>query len=99
VAGAVDNLRRFLVAHHWKNNALIGPDPGLRFNYRIFRFIKGYFPQLPWNDDLYYLQCQAYWIMANWKLFDQTGQEEYRNLAVACSNAIVDHQRPDGAWD
>lgn len=93
------DLHRYLVATHWNGQALIGPDPGIRFNYRIGRFVKSYLPGLAWNDDLYYLQGQGYWILANWTLFAKTGEERYREIAFRCSEYMLTRQRPDGAWD
>jgi hypothetical protein len=92
-------LHRFLTTNHWKDGALIGPDPGVRLNYRIFRFVKSYLPVVPWRDDLYYVQGQGYWILANWRLFALTGDENYRTIALACSRTLLAHQRLDGAWD
>ncbi len=92
-------LHRYLIASHWDGQALIGPDVGVRFNYRIGRFLKGYLSRLPWNDDYYYLQAQGYWTMGNWRLFSQTGEESYRDVALRCSESMLARQRPDGAWD
>lgn len=93
------SLHRYLIASHWTGQALIGPDPGIRFNYRVGRFIKSYLRQVRWADDLYYLQCQGYWTLGNWRLFDLLGEQRYRDIAVRCSASILDSQRPDGAWD
>jgi hypothetical protein len=92
-------LHDYMVAHHWTGDALVGPDPGIRFNYRIGRFIKSYVPQVDWGDNYYYLQCQGYWALANWRLFDLLGESRYRDIAVRCSASMLDTQRPDGAWD
>ncbi|MEO8391391.1 MAG: hypothetical protein ABI700_00225 [Chloroflexota bacterium] len=92
-------LHHYLTKTHWKDDALVGPDPGIRLNYRIFRFVKSYFPSLPWNDDLYYVQGQAYWILANWRLFALLGEEEFYDTALACSRTMIKHQRTDGAWE
>ena len=80
------------------NGAVIGPDPGVRFNYRIWRFLKGYTPWVGWRDGLYYLQCQGYWTMANWRL-SQLPDDRYAQIALAATDQIVQRQRPDGAWD
>ena len=92
-------LHAYLVASHWNGRALMGPDPGIRFNYRIGRFAKNYVPRRFWNDDLYYLQGQGYWILANWHLYDVTGDRAYRDIAVRCSEYMLTQQRADGAWD
>lgn len=92
-------LHRYLLARHWTGDALIGPDPGVRFNYRIGRFIKSYAPQIDWEDDYYYLQGQGYWTLGNWRLFDVLGEKRYRDIAVRSSASMLDRQRPDGAWE
>ncbi len=80
------------------DGAIIGPDPGVRFNYRIWRFLKGYTPWIAWRDGLYYLQCQGYWVMANW-LLAQSDHDRYAEIAVAATDQIIKRQRADGAWD
>jgi hypothetical protein len=92
------SLHRYMVARHWSGHALIGPDPGIRFNYRIGRFIKSYLRQVGWGDDYYYLQGQGYWTLGNWRLFDLLGEERYREIAVSCSLSMLARQGPDGAW-
>jgi hypothetical protein len=96
---AAISLHRYMVARHWTGRALIGPDPGIRFNYRLGRFIKSYLPQVRWGDDYYYLQGQGYWTLGNWRLFDLLDEETYREIAVRCSTSMLAAQRPDGAWD
>src|SRR5438874_8832537 len=61
---AAVKLHGYLVANHWSGDRLIGPDPGIRLNYRIGRFIKGYLHRLAWKDDVYFLQAQGYWLLA-----------------------------------
>lgn len=95
---AVLKLHAYLRAAHWDGRALIGPDPGIRFDYRIGRFVKSYLPRLSWNDRLYYLQAQGYWVLGNWLLFRQTGIEAYRDVALSCTGYILEQQREDGAW-
>jgi hypothetical protein len=96
---AADQLHRFMMAAHWNGGRVLGPDPGVRFNRRIGRFIKGYLPSFPWKDSYYYLQAQGYWVLANWGLLQQTGEERYRDIALCCSAQMIEHQRKDGAWD
>lgn len=91
-------LHRYMVARHWTGHALIGPDPGIRFNYRIGRFIKSSLRHVRWGDDYYYLQAQGYWTLANWRLVDLLGEETCREIAVRCSASMLAAQRPDGAW-
>jgi prenyltransferase beta subunit len=95
---AARRLHQYLIKNHWRDQALIGPDPGVRFNYRLFRFIKSYLRIFPWRDDLYYLQGQGYWALANWQLYILTGEDRFRTTAIACSDTMLKHQQPDGAW-
>jgi hypothetical protein len=92
-------LHQYLVARHWNGRALMGPDPGVRLNYRIGRFIKSYLPSRSWNDNLYYLQAQGYWVLANWNLVDRMNDKAYRDIAMCCSEHMLTQQRDDGAWD
>ncbi len=92
-------LHQYLIASHWDGKSLVGPDPGIRFNYRIGRFIKGYLRRLPWRDNYYYLQAQGYWTSSNWSLFARTGDESYREIALRTSQSMLERQREDGAWD
>ena len=98
-ARAAERLHQYLVTQHWTGSGLVGPDPGIRFNYRIGRFIKSQLRGVAWGDELYYLQGQGYWVLANWYLFGRTGVEAYRDFAMRCSARILAEQRDDGAWD
>jgi hypothetical protein len=92
-------LHRYLLATHWTGGALVGPDPGIRLNYRIGRFVKGYLNRLPWKDDVFFLQAQGYWILANWALFTTTHDEQHRTIARHCAERVLSEQREDGAWN
>ncbi|MHB0858707.1 MAG: hypothetical protein ACYC5M_14215 [Anaerolineae bacterium] len=96
---AATKLHAYLIREHWIGQSLEGPDVGIRFNARFGRFIKSYLPWVPWKDDLYYLQAQGYWIMDNWLLADITGDEHYVDIALACSEGVLQAQRPAGYWD
>lgn len=96
---AAIRLQEYIGLRHWNGQSLVGPDPGIRFNYRIGRFIKSYCRGVRWNDDLYYLQGQGYWVLANWHLFIGTGRETYRDIALRCSEYMLTQQRDDGAWN
>lgn len=96
---AAGRLHDYLIARHLREGALIGPDPGARWNYHVFRFIKGYLPFLPWDDDQYYLQGQGYWVLGNWKMYELTGDEKYKALAIQSSERMLSEQREDGAWE
>ncbi len=91
-------LHRYLAAFHWNGSALLGPDYGVRFNWRIGRFVKSYLSKLPWKDSYYYLQAQGYWTSANWDLFRYTGELSFKDTAVRCSDHMLARQRADGAW-
>lgn len=93
------HLHTYLVAAHWRDQKLLGPDPGLRLNYRVYRFVKSALRWLPWRDDVYFVQAQAYWILSNWALLELTGEERFGEIARACSDSIIERQRPDGGWD
>lgn len=95
---AAKRIHGFLADQHVVDGALIGPDPGVRFNYRFWRFFKSSFPRVNWNDDLYYLQAQGYWILANWMLSQANG-DSYEEIALAATNQVLQRQRDDGAWD
>lgn len=93
------NLHRYLLAEHWRGDALVGPDVGVRVNYRLGRFVKGYLRALPWRDALCYQQAQGYWTLANWQLAALTGDASFRDVAERCSAGMLARQRADGAWD
>ena len=80
---AANRIQSFLADRHVTDGALIGPDPGVRFNYRIWRFLKSYLPRVNWNDDLYYLQGQGYWIHANWMLSQVCSEGDHAEVALA----------------
>ena len=92
-------LHEYMVARHWTGGRLIGPDPGVRFNYRIGRFIKSHLPRVDWRDDYYYLQGQGYWTLSNWRLFHLLGEKKFRDFATTASASMLEAQRSDGAWE
>jgi len=96
---AARHLHSYILREHWNGQALVGPDPGIRFNARAGRFIKSYLSFLPWSDNLNYMQAQGYWILNNWLLADISDHEQYRNMALACSEYLLSAQRPEGFWD
>src|SRR5438094_733949 len=91
-------LHDYLVAHHWRDDALVGPDPGVRFNYRIYRFAKSALRAVPWQDDLYYLQGQGYWVLANWRLAALTGDTSYLDRCAGLINFMRAVQKPSGEF-
>jgi hypothetical protein len=88
----------YLVAAHWRDGALVGPDSGVRINYRVGRFVKGYLDVVPWHDAYAYVQTQGYWILSNWWLYRATGDARFRDIALRCSRYLTAVQREDGAW-
>jgi hypothetical protein len=92
-------LHNYLLENNCNDGLLEGPDPGVRFNYRIGRFIKSYLSAIRWRDTWCFMQTQGYWILANWRLFGETGAPEYRKAALRCSQSVIERQRADGAWD
>lgn len=96
---AARNLHEFIKGHYWHNDALIGPDPGVRFNFRLWRFMKSYLPFIPWSDAHSYMQSQGYWVLSNWQMYDQFKEPETAKMAVRCSSGIQRRQRSMGYWD
>lgn len=90
-------LHDHLVQRHVRGGALVGPDSGVRVNYRLGRFVKSYLRALPWRDDLYYLQAQGYWSIANDQLAE-IGRDDAAGLAAACCDEVLRRQHPDGSW-
>jgi hypothetical protein len=95
---AASALHAFLLQRHWRCDALVGPDCGVRLNYRVGRFVKSYLPIVPWRDDLLYQQAQGYWMLGNLRMHDAADDDRWRSVALACGRATVARQRADGAW-
>ncbi len=91
-------LHQYIADHHWTGSQLIGPDPGIRWNFKIVRFPKSYLSFIPWKDDKYFLQGQGYWIIDNWLLFEISNQEKFKKIAVKCTNEILKQQHAEGYW-
>lgn len=101
VTDAAVGLHRHIVSKHWNGRAVAGPDPGIRYNARIGRFIKSYLDFLPWSDTLTYVQAQKYWIMSNWLLAEagMPDSQQCQDVAVACSDYLLSSQQPGGHWE
>ena len=95
---AAINLHGFIGRTHAVGGAIVGPDSGVRFNARIGRFVKSYFPFVNYGDDYIYMQGQAYWIMSNWQLADLTGDNRFVQTAIACTDNLLALQQLDGHW-
>ena len=97
LAGA-QRLHAYLLSHHLHDGQLAGADQGVRWNIRIWRFVKSYLPMLRPQERYYFLQGQAYLAFASWTLGDITGEAAYTQAARAATRVIRDTQRADGAW-
>jgi DUF1680 family protein len=95
---ASTELHNHLVNHHWDGEAIKGPDPIGKINWRVTRFVKSYGPWFPWNDRFVYQQGQAYWIRGNLALHELTGLPCFLDVARSCADGVVRRQPPDGAW-
>ena len=99
---ALDAARRLhahIAAHHVHDGRLRGADQGVRWNIRVWRFVKSYLPALRPVERFYFIQGQAYWALANWTLADLTGESAYAAAANEAARVVRSTQRPDGAWD
>jgi hypothetical protein len=94
---AACRLHAHLAARHLRDHRLEGPDQGVRWNIRVWRFVKSYAPIFP-RERFFFLQGQGYWALANWTLFDLTGDPAYREHARRATRVILESQREDGAW-
>src|SRR5436190_11932388 len=99
LGNAADRLYAYLLKNHWNGEALEGPDVGVRFNARIWRFMKSYLRFRSWSDSIIYFQAQGYWVMNNWIMADVTGNERCRIIAQACSRYVLGAQQPEGYWE
>lgn len=91
-------LHAYLLREHWDGGALRGPTPGIRWNLRLWRFVKAYLPSLPWREDYVSYQGQGYWIIGNWLLHRLTGEDRFAEIALAAGRFVVESQREDGSW-
>jgi hypothetical protein len=91
-------LHSYLVKEHWDGKALRGPTPGVRWNLRLWRFVKAYAPFIEWHDDCVSYQGQGYWIVGNWLLHRLTKEDEYGEIALASSRFVIESQRDNGSW-
>jgi hypothetical protein len=96
---AAKRLADVIEKKHWTGEALIGPDPGVRFNSRIWRFFKSYLCFIPWKDNRYFLQCQGYWIRDMFALYNITQLAHYREIAIRTTETILKQQKPHGYWE
>ncbi len=92
------DLYDYTYGHHWNGTALVGPDPGVRWNRVLWRFVKSMFTFIRWNDDRYMLQCQGYWIRNNWTLYRLTGDQKYKDTAISATQQVLKQQQNEGFW-
>ncbi len=95
---AAERLHEHLLRRHWSAGLLRGPDAGVRFNLRLWRFAKSALEFLPWKDDYVFMQSQGYWILANWMFYEATGEQRYRDLALETAEATQKLQQSEGYW-
>lgn len=96
---AARRLHAHIAAHHVHDGRLAGADQGVRWNIRVWRFVKSYLPALRPVERFYFVQGQAYWALANYTLADLTGDASYAAAGDAAARMVRATQRPDGAWD
>lgn len=95
---AARRLHAYLVARHWSQGLLCGPDPGVRFNLRAWRFVKSALDFFPWGDGYAFMQTQGYWILANWMLYESTDDPRFRKLALDTTEAVLRLESEEGFW-
>lgn len=88
-----------ILESHFNGQGLIGPDPGLRFNARIWRFAKSMLRWFPWGDSRMFMQAQGYWIWCNWNLYRLFEEERYRSNALKTTRYILSRQNEEGYWE
>ncbi len=98
VFNSAERLHAHLLHRHYDRGLLHGPDSGVRFNLRLWRFIRSACDFFPWKDDYIFTQTQGYWVLANWMLFEATGDTRYRDLALESTEATLGLESPDGYW-
>jgi hypothetical protein len=95
---ASKRLHNYLIRRHYARGLLHGPDPGVRFNLRLWRFLKAGLGSVPWGDDYVFTQTQGYWVLSNWMLSDATGEQRYRNIALESTQATLALETSEGYW-
>ncbi len=93
-----ERLHTHLVRHHYRQGLLRGPDAGVRFNLRAWRFLKSALDFVPWRDDYVFIQTQGYWVLANWILYETGGEPRFRELALESTEATLKLQTAEGFW-
>ena len=95
---AAERLHAHLLKRHYAQGLVRGPDAGVRFQLRLWRFFKSALDFVRWSDDYVFMQSQGYWILSNWMLHESTGEPSYRAFALESTEAILQLQQPGGFW-
>lgn len=95
---AAERLHAHLAQRFLREGLLRGPDAGVRFNLRAWRFLKSGLEFIPWRDDYVFLQTQGYWVFSNWIFYEISGEARFRELALETTEAVLRAQRDDGTW-
>jgi hypothetical protein len=98
VFNSAERLHAYLLRRHFDRGLLHGPDAGVRFNLRAWRFLKSAFAFFPWGDAYVFTQTQGYWVLANWMLFEATGDRRFRDIALQSTEATLALETPEGYW-
>lgn len=95
---SAQRLHGHLLRRHYSHGWLSGPDAGIRFNLRTWRFLKSTLNFVPWRDDYLFMQTQGYWVLVNWMLYEATGVDHYCDVALEATEATLKLQNPEGFW-
>jgi hypothetical protein len=95
---AAERLHAHLLKRHYSQGLVHGPDAGVRFHLRLWRFFKAALDFVPWRDDYVFMQALGYWILSNWMLLETTGEPKYRELALESTEAALRLQQSEGFW-
>jgi hypothetical protein len=95
---SAERLHAYLHRNHYRDGTLHGPDPGVRFNLRAWRFLRSSLDFIPWGDDYVFMQTQGYWVLTNWQLYELTKEARYRDIAIRSSEATLALETPEGYW-
>lgn len=91
-------LHAHLARRHYSRGLLRGPDAGVRFNLRAWRFLKSALDFIPWKDDYVFTQTQDFWVRANWQLFEATSEPRFREIALESTEATLALETREGYW-
>jgi len=98
VERAALRLHAYLARHHLREGLLAGPDAGIRFNLRLWRFAKSALGLRRGPERHVFTQGMAYWVLASGRLHDRHGDPRFLEGAIQGADALLALQRPDGAW-